>query len=152
MLPHFERDADGGLTLYIQHKSPGKAKESNWLPAPKGPMIVFMRLYWPKTEAVEGKWIQPTNAKKIDEMKKLHSFKLFVTLVAALVISSLPLCAQTKITPDEARAIARDRRHLGLPRGGQLPRPIRLFRGSRQPRVQVALERDSQHHSRLHAG
>ena len=43
-------------------------------------------------------------------MKKLHSFKLFVTLGAALVISALALssCTQTNITPDEARAIARD--------------------------------------------
>ncbi len=59
MLPQFKRDADGGLTFYIQHESPGKAKESNWLPAPKGPFYVVLRLYWPKTEAIEGKWIQP---------------------------------------------------------------------------------------------
>ena len=59
MLPQFKRDADGGLTFYIQHKSPGKAKESNWLPAPKGPFYVAMRLYWPKTEAIEGEWKEP---------------------------------------------------------------------------------------------
>jgi Protein of unknown function (DUF1214) len=34
MLPDLKRDADGGLTLYIQNESPGKALESNWLPAP----------------------------------------------------------------------------------------------------------------------
>ena len=33
------RDADGGLTLYIQNESPGKDKEANWLPAPKGPFM-----------------------------------------------------------------------------------------------------------------
>ena len=27
--------ADGSLTLYVQHESPGKNKEPNWLPAPK---------------------------------------------------------------------------------------------------------------------
>jgi hypothetical protein len=27
-------DADGGLTILIQHESPGKEKEGNWLPAP----------------------------------------------------------------------------------------------------------------------
>ncbi len=59
MLPQFKRDADGGLTFYIQHKSPGKAKESNWLPAPKGPFSVVLRLYWPKTEAIEGEWKEP---------------------------------------------------------------------------------------------
>ena len=37
MLPQFKRDADGGLTLLIQNESPGKDKETNWLPAPKAP-------------------------------------------------------------------------------------------------------------------
>ena len=32
---HLAFDADGGLTLYIQSDSPGKDKESNWLPAPQ---------------------------------------------------------------------------------------------------------------------
>ena len=48
MLPQFKRDADGGLTLIIQNESPGKDKEANWLPAPKGPFSMIMRLYWPK--------------------------------------------------------------------------------------------------------
>jgi hypothetical protein len=60
MLPNLKRDADGGLTLLIQHDSPGKGKESNWLPAPKGPFIVFMRLYWPKQEALDGTWKPPS--------------------------------------------------------------------------------------------
>ena len=59
MLPQFKRDADGGITLYIQNESPGADKEANWLPAPKGPFIVFMRLYWPKPEALDGTWKQP---------------------------------------------------------------------------------------------
>lgn len=50
MLPDLKKNPDGSLTLYIQHKSPGKDKEANWLPAPNGPMFVVMRLYWPKTE------------------------------------------------------------------------------------------------------
>jgi hypothetical protein len=36
------------LTLYIQNKSPGADRESNWLPAPAGPIYLVMRLYWPK--------------------------------------------------------------------------------------------------------
>ncbi len=60
MLPNFVRDADGGITLYIQHGSPGKAKEPNWLPAPKGAFSVVMRLYWPKTEALDGSWKLPS--------------------------------------------------------------------------------------------
>jgi hypothetical protein len=59
MLPQFNKDADGGLTLLIQNESPGKDKEANWLPAPKGPFIMYMRLYWPKAEATEGKWTAP---------------------------------------------------------------------------------------------
>ncbi len=59
MLPLFKQDADGGLTLYVQNESPGKDKEANWLPAPAGPYFMVMRLYWPKAEALEGKWIAP---------------------------------------------------------------------------------------------
>jgi hypothetical protein len=59
MLPQLKRDADGGLTLLIQNESPGKEKEANWLPAPKGPFAMYMRLYWPKEAAMEGKWKQP---------------------------------------------------------------------------------------------
>jgi hypothetical protein len=59
MLPQLKRDADGGLTLIIQNESPGKDKEPNWLPAPKGPFSMFMRLYWPKEAATDGKWKQP---------------------------------------------------------------------------------------------
>jgi hypothetical protein len=48
MLPRLKKDPDGSLTLYIQHASPGEALESNWLPAPKGPIYLVMRLYAPK--------------------------------------------------------------------------------------------------------
>lgn len=59
MLPEFTFDDDGGLTLYVQNESPGKDKEANWLPSPKGPFWVVLRLYVPKPEALEGKWIAP---------------------------------------------------------------------------------------------
>ena len=59
MLPDLSRDADGGLTLYLQNDSPGQEKESNWLPAPEGEFIVIMRLYWPKESALSGDWKQP---------------------------------------------------------------------------------------------
>ncbi|MGB8321535.1 MAG: DUF1254 domain-containing protein [Candidatus Acidiferrum sp.] len=48
MLPSLKKNADGSLTLYIQKDSPGKPMESNWLPAPNGPIYLVMRLYWPK--------------------------------------------------------------------------------------------------------
>jgi hypothetical protein len=50
MLTGMKTDADGSLTLYIQNKSPGADKESNWLPAPNGNIYLVMRLYWPKVE------------------------------------------------------------------------------------------------------
>jgi len=59
MLPQFKRDADGGITLYIQNESPGKENEANWLPTPSGPFFMAMRLYWPKAEAMDGKWKKP---------------------------------------------------------------------------------------------
>jgi hypothetical protein len=64
MLPQLQRDAGGGVTLIIQNESPGKDKESNWLPAPKGPFAMYMRLYWPKEEALDGKW-QPPPLKRV---------------------------------------------------------------------------------------
>ena len=70
MLPSMKTNADGSLTLYIQNKSPGSDKESNWLPAPNGPIYLVMRLYWPKTTspsilpAGEGTW-QPPGIKRV---------------------------------------------------------------------------------------
>jgi hypothetical protein len=52
-------NGDGSLTLYVQNESPGKDKESNWLPAPKDSFSLFMRLYWPKKEILEGNWKPP---------------------------------------------------------------------------------------------
>jgi hypothetical protein len=49
MLTGMKTAADGSLTIYIQKDSPGPDKESNWLPAPNGPIYLVMRLYWPKT-------------------------------------------------------------------------------------------------------
>jgi len=59
MLPDLKRDADGGLTIYVQNESPGAELESNWLPSPKGPYAMYMRLYWPKEEAMSGAWKAP---------------------------------------------------------------------------------------------
>jgi hypothetical protein len=59
MLPDLKKNADSSLTIYIQKDSPGKDKESNWLPAPDGPMFVVMRLYWPMEEALDGTWKPP---------------------------------------------------------------------------------------------
>jgi hypothetical protein len=65
MLPQMKKNADGGVTLYIQKDNPGKDKEANWLPAPNDLVYLVMRLYWPKTEPPsilppgEGTWKPP---------------------------------------------------------------------------------------------
>lgn len=59
MLPNLIKNPDGGLTLYIQNSSPGEEQGPNWLPAPPGPFTIFMRVYWPKPEALDGTWQPP---------------------------------------------------------------------------------------------
>jgi DNA sulfur modification protein DndE len=51
--------ADGSIDLYLQHDSPGKDRESNWLPAPKGRFVLMLRLYWPKELFLDGTWQPP---------------------------------------------------------------------------------------------
>ncbi|PZV16840.1 MAG: cell envelope protein [Pseudanabaena sp.] len=65
MLTDMKKNDDGSVTIYMQKDSPGKEKESNWLPAPNGPIYLVMRLYWPKTETPsilppgQGSWNPP---------------------------------------------------------------------------------------------
>lgn len=58
----FKENADGSVDLYIQNENPGPAKESNWLPAPKGKFVLMLRLYWPKEHdpsIMDGSWKIP---------------------------------------------------------------------------------------------
>lgn len=50
---------DGSLTLYVQKDLPGKDKESNWLPAPAGPMSIISRMYGPDDKILEGTYKFP---------------------------------------------------------------------------------------------
>ncbi len=71
MFPGMKKKDDGSLTIHIRKDSPGPELESNWLPAPDGPVYMVMRLYWPKIEAPsilppgEGSW-QPPGVQKAD--------------------------------------------------------------------------------------
>ncbi len=55
-------NADGSVTLYFQNESPGAYMEANWLPAPKGPFLPMLRMYWPKatnSSILDGTWTPP---------------------------------------------------------------------------------------------
>ena len=52
-------NADGGLTIYLGNKSPGKEKEANWLPAPAGNFSLWIRAYWPDQAILDGSWKPP---------------------------------------------------------------------------------------------
>jgi hypothetical protein len=52
-------NSDGSLTIYLGNESPGKDKESNWLPAPSGNFSIWLRAYWPEEAVLEGTWKPP---------------------------------------------------------------------------------------------
>jgi len=65
-----KKNGDGSFTIYIQKESPGKEKESNWLPAPPGPFYLIPRSYAPKPETIDiltnpKSWPVPAVVKKL---------------------------------------------------------------------------------------
>ena len=62
----FVFNADGSLDVYFQNENPGKNKEANWLPSPKGGFNLTMRMYSPKAEALTGRWNPPPIVKSPD--------------------------------------------------------------------------------------
>ena len=58
--PGFKLNLDGSADIYLQSTSPGKDKESNWLPTPdKGPYYMVMRKYGPEGSLADGGWKAP---------------------------------------------------------------------------------------------
>lgn len=84
MLPDLKLDGDGGLTLYIQHNSPGVDKESNWLPSPNAPFWMALRIYWPKEAALDGSWQKPPlNAVPIQDVTTIAAANITAGNVTA---------------------------------------------------------------------
>jgi len=54
-----EYNNDGSLTIYAGAESPGRERESNWLPAPEGPFSLYIRAYWGKPPILDGTWVPP---------------------------------------------------------------------------------------------
>ena len=60
---NLKTNSDGSTTIYLQAKSPGKDKESNWLPTPDAPFYMLFRMYLPEIEALNGQYELPGIAK-----------------------------------------------------------------------------------------
>jgi hypothetical protein len=54
------------LDVYIQRERPPEGQAANWLPAPAGDFNLTLRLYWPKPEALSGKWVPPS-VRRVDK-------------------------------------------------------------------------------------
>ena len=52
-------NADGSLDIYLQATSPGKERESNWLPTPLGQFNLTLRNYFPQPAAYDGSYKVP---------------------------------------------------------------------------------------------
>jgi hypothetical protein len=57
--PELKKAEDGSITIFMQKESPGKDKESNWLPGPNGPLYAVVRMYGPTAAVQRGEWTMP---------------------------------------------------------------------------------------------
>ncbi len=55
---------DGSLTLYFGTTSPGKDRETNWVPAPDGTFSLYIRCYWAEKAILDASWMAP-NVEKV---------------------------------------------------------------------------------------
>jgi hypothetical protein len=52
------RNPDGSIDVAIQHDAPA-GDRSNWLPAPAGPFVLTLRMYWPQPPALDATYRIP---------------------------------------------------------------------------------------------
>jgi hypothetical protein len=53
------RNADGSLTIHLQHEPPGADRAPNWLPAPAGRWRLMLRAYEPGEALLDGRYRVP---------------------------------------------------------------------------------------------
>jgi hypothetical protein len=59
MLPDLVTEDDGSTSIYLSATQPEGDKAKNWLPAPEGPFMVVLRVYYPEASVLDGTWKQP---------------------------------------------------------------------------------------------
>ncbi len=52
-------DKDGSLDVYLQNEKTEENKSSNWLPVPKEPFLLYVRVYMPSPSALNGTYDPP---------------------------------------------------------------------------------------------
>jgi hypothetical protein len=119
MIPSLKRDPEGNIPLYLMHDSPGKERESNWLPAPKGGFMVIMRLYWPKETVLDDeewdipevrfRWSLEDELKMSDEELQADSEENFARQIKPIVAE---IQAATSVTIYEGLPHQRHKRML----------------------------------------
>jgi hypothetical protein len=70
---NLKTNKDGSIDIYVQKDTPGANKESNWLPAPAGNFLLFLRMYWPNEadpSILDGTWTMPSVKKAAAAWRK----------------------------------------------------------------------------------
>jgi hypothetical protein len=75
-------DPDGGLTLYLGNKLPGKDKEANWIPAPAGEFSLWLRAYWPERPCSTALGNLPQSTKSSELTHARHLLRCMSPLLA----------------------------------------------------------------------
>ncbi len=57
--PGLRKSADGSVTVYVQTTPPSKRLRANWLPIPKGPFSLLLRVYGPTGNTATGNYTPP---------------------------------------------------------------------------------------------
>ncbi len=86
----FITNPDGSVDMYLQADSPGKAKEANWLPAPKGKFSLVMRMYWPTINGAvdRGRKLDAAGERNaLTEGNKCYGFGLLTSSIPILELA-----------------------------------------------------------------